>query len=358
MRRIFLMIVMVIIFCNACGIYDESELNVNIESGSEKAAETKNDSKHSNKEKGEGIYVKSLDDAVNILEPMISEKDYEKLSEFAEMNLEELDGKEYLDALEEIDRIINKFGLKAEEIIAQNDGQDLQIALYNVRNYELSRENMDTQIDTEYNTEVDDKHSMVWKKIKKITPRKYLAMINRFEISTDGKDGSTAFVHSDDNMNWSMSVDIEDILDENYNFTKDGIRTLIHEISHIISLNSEQMGDYNENTLTIKEGSLKQNSYLNLFYYEFWKDEYGDALKFSSDEEFNEFWEENKNNFVSEYASNNPVEDFAESFAEFVLNERKDTKTISNQKINFFYEFPELTDIRNSIRKNITNFLE
>jgi hypothetical protein len=72
-----------------------------------------------------------------------------------------------------------------------------------------------------------------------------------------------------------------------------------------------------------------------------------------SDEEFERVYEEHASDFVSDYASSNIVEDMAESFAQFVVGEKKTGTTIADQKVNFFYGFEELTKLRTTIRENL-----
>jgi hypothetical protein len=60
---------------------------------------------------------------------------------------------------------------------------------------------------------------------------------------------------------------------------------------------------------------------------------------------------------VTEYAASNPDEDFAESFTVFVLKEKPTKPTVNfihkDQKILFFYDFPELVEMRDFIRSNL-----
>lgn len=234
----------------------------------------------------------------------------------------------------------------------ENYEEGLQVALYRVDKSALSKE----KIAWEGPSWPEPNHIFLWQVIKKITPARYLAMIKQFEINTDGQGGTTAFVYSEDNINWTLAVDSIDILDANANLTKDGIRTLIHEISHIISLNHKQMADdFKGDGLQIDEGRLKPDSYLNLFYRHFWSDAGLKDLDFDIEPEFEDFWKGNKDRFVSQYAATNPVEDFAESFAEFVLRPQSHSGKISDQKINFFYRFPDLVEIRKDIRKRINS---
>ena len=105
---------------------------------------------------------------------------------------------------------------------------------------------------------------------------------------------------------------------------------------------------------------MKDYSYLNLFFQKFWTGIYSDFKWFYEFDDYDKFLDHNaliyqkhKNQFVTEYAASNPDEDFAESFMEFVLKEKPTKSTIADQKIRFFYDFPELIEMRDFIRSNL-----
>ena len=148
-------------------------------------------------------------------------------------------------------------------------------------------------------------------------------------------------------------------------------------------------------------GCMKDNSYLNLFFQKFWADIYSEYhywFEFSDDKKklselVSAFRQNYGDRFVTHYAMTNPTEDFAESFTAFVL---WDEEVISNhkklcsekkgqwglasgwnmiqdgdwsywhlcdkvysynaiweEKIRFFYDFPELVEMRDFIRSNL-----
>jgi len=49
-----------------------------------------------------------------------------------------------------------------------------------------------------------------------------------------------------------------------------------------------------------------------------------------------------RNPFVSEYATTNPVEDIAESFTQFVIQDKPKGDSVKDQKMLFFYKFEEM----------------
>src|SRR5699024_6060735 len=142
------------------------------------------------------------------------------------------------------------------------------------------------------------------------------------EIYTDGYEDTLAYVINDEEIlnKWIIAVDLRDSIDYKGNFNTEFRNTLIHEFMHLISLNNTQIEDdlnqYAE-TYTIDEGSLKKYSYLNVFYNKFWKNHrnYLDKTQrdYLSEEEKQEliydFYLEHENEFVSDYAATNPVED-------------------------------------------------
>ena len=139
-------------------------------------------------------------------------------------------------------------------------------------------------------------------------------------------------------------------------------------------------------------GCLKDNSYLNLFFQKFWADIYPEYHYWF---EFADYKPANKSNydfhqkyydrFITYYSGSHPAEDFAEAFTVFVLwdeeaiaNHKKwctkegwnltaekelaywkwcgkiyRDNSIWEEKIRFFYDFPELVEMRDFIRKNL-----
>ncbi len=239
------------------------------------------------------------------------------------------------------------------ETFFDNEDYDENLyASYNIKNGEI----VANETDGIYS---DDK--IIWEKIKEIMPKKYIDMVSKYEVFTDGVDGDLASVSlNDDDITWTISVDLDDTLDENQNFTSESLKTIIHEASHIISLNSTQMGGNTEDkTLyTVEEGTLKKDAYLNVFYNKFWKDRISEHSKHSEMENTdieneNSFYNKYSDEFVDDYAATNPAEDFAESFMYFVVNEKPVENGIKEEKILFFYDYPEFVKLREDILAKI-----
>lgn len=138
----------------------------------------------------------------------------------------------------------------------------------------------------------------------------------------------------------------------------------LHEFGHIFSMNENQfkkggmMYDLFGETLD----NFKEDSYMNKFYKQFWNnvEKYWRDNEGKKIEDIDEFYSLNEDNFVSHYASTNAYEDFAETFAEFILN-KYDADYFTpqtRQKINFFYQYPEIVVLRTQILKNMSERLD
>lgn len=210
-------------------------------------------------------------------------------------------------------------------------------------------------------------YEKIYSQVKDIFQAPYITYIDKLEIFTDGSLNTLAYVVNDDEKEnkWILAVDLIDSLDYKGNFNKDFLDTLIHEFMHIVTLNDTQLYEdiklFGE-TYTIDEGSLKENSYLAKFYNEYWKD-YKDYLNKIERDNLNEekreelidnFYSLHKDEFVSDYAATNPVEDIAETFMYFVKEDKPSSlETIRDKKINFMYNEKELISLRYNIRKNL-----
>ena len=187
-----------------------------------------------------------------------------------------------------------------------------------------------------YNDENENIYNAMWNYSKKLIPNEYMSKIKYFNYSMDPADALT-----------------------NGQLNKETLtNTIIHEFGHILTLNSTQMDTYNpiSETYNIDAGTLKKDSYLNLFYEKFWKDDIENPQKLDSTNKNTnsiEFFLKFKTKFVSDYAATNPAEDIAESFMTFVVKDKPTGKTIADDKVRFFYDFEELVKMRDEIRSNM-----
>ncbi len=70
-------------------------------------------------------------------------------------------------------------------------------------------------------------------------------------------------------------------------------------------------------------------------------------------EKLDDFYYKYEDQFLTDYAVTHPAEDIAESFGFFVFAEKTTGDSIAEQKILFFYQFPELVKLRTEILNNL-----
>ena len=191
--------------------------------------------------------------------------------------------------------------------------------------------------------DVKPAHQAIWDVFISLFPAERLdGIFVSYEIF-EGDDGTVAYVYNIDESlaEWVMGYNI----DEAENFPEEIVLTLVHEYGHVLSLESSQMSDSDEAscaTYYTGEGCVAPGSYLYAFYTEFWFGTETDAEG-----------EGRASDYISEYATTNIAEDFAETFMTFVLNDRPSSNTVADQKVKFFYNYPELVSLRDHIRANM-----
>lgn len=201
----------------------------------------------------------------------------------------------------------------------------------------------------------DPTFRQIWDSALRVLPKAVLQQhISQFVIDSDGPEETLAYVTVDEDKpnKWIIAFDDQDYIGPK---DKEFIHTTIHEFGHIVFLGMEQL---NVSALgscesyAIDEGCTLNNSYLNRFFQLFWTNLFNEHQEAQGDEDAQyQFYEDNANHFVSEYAATDPVEDAAEIFTHFVLREKPtDTLSIVNQKILFMHEIDVLKKLRSTIR--------
>lgn len=214
-----------------------------------------------------------------------------------------------------------------------------------------------------------------WALFTDLIPPQDREMVARFNVFTDGYSNTLAAVDQlkEDPSLWVLEIDIEDIKD------KDALMfTLVHEYAHLLTLNASQVIPDQEIVNNPGDISLQQkkaaacpayftgtgcsydDSYINAFYRRFWVDineewKKIDALQYATDDQtpyydgLYNFYLSHLDQFVDDYAVTHPTEDIAEAFAYFVFSPRPAGNSIKEQKIAFFYAYPELVQLREDI---------
>ena len=196
----------------------------------------------------------------------------------------------------------------------------------------------------------DKVETYVWTAI----PPDCKALISRLELfvspsdAEDPTDGTAT--PNDDGSRWTLSLDWGEaesaVIKQNPDDVAVFDEVIAHELGHVLSLKTDQMTDEETlGTYSDSDGTFTKAAYLNAFYQKFWKGRYQEQAAVPYDAR--------GSTFVTEYAATDPTEDFAESFAYFVLKMKPAAATERAKKIQFFYAYPELVKDRGYLRKNL-----
>ena len=167
----------------------------------------------------------------------------------------------------------------------------------------------------------------------------------------DAPDSDTlAYVYQDeDPSQWILAANLA--TSENHN---DLVATLVHEYAHILTLGQDEVtGDYSScDTIVLDEGCADPDSAILGFEEQFWAP-YGDAAPALDNADADvayDFYLAHEDDFVSDYAATNAVEDIAESFMTWVVEDDPTGTSVVAQKFAFFEDYPALVAVRDRIR--------
>ena len=192
-------------------------------------------------------------------------------------------------------------------------------------------------------TSGEDVYRPLWAQVNALLPEGALDGFSRFTVFTDGLDETLAYVSplDDTGTRWELAVDPADAGELDW-FTE----TVLHEYTHYLTLNDTQ-ADYGapeSGARYCEEGMVaRSGSYLDDFYHTFWTDYLHDRL---ANPDSYGFYLRHQADFVTDYASTDPSEDIAESFTYFVLWDAPEGDAVWEEKLNFFYRYPELVEFR------------
>jgi hypothetical protein len=220
-------------------------------------------------------------------------------------------------------------------------------------------------------------HQDIWNYFIALIPTDQRQVLAEYSVMTDGKDNLLAAVSQteDDPALWNLEVDIADANDT-YNLAY----TLVHEFGHLLTLNPDQVppntavfNNPEDENIYLEavsacpdyfpgEGCAEPDSYINAFYNQFWPDIHGELQDINLEENddvyyqrLDDFYVKYQDQFVNDYAATNPEEDIAETWSFFVLGPKPNSDTIAEEKILFFYDYPELVRLREQILSNLCN---
>lgn len=269
--------------------------------------------------------------------------------------------------------------------LAVADGEDVEenlldtevnIVTYTVSDDELTDpyyESVSSDLQDEQDNE--GTHRQVWDYFRSMIPIGQREVISEYSIITDGQGGTLAAVSQTqtDARLWSLQVDIADT-GSSYELTY----TLVHEFAHLLTLGPDQVppslavfNNPEDDNIYLEEasacadyfpgeGCANPDSYINQYYNQFWADLYEEwnEINLEEDEDIyyeklDAFYAKYEDRFATSYAATNPEEDIAESFTFFVFSPEPAGDTVAEEKTLFFYQFPELVELRADILSNM-----
>jgi len=230
------------------------------------------------------------------------------------------------------------------------------------------------------------KHEEIWNTFQTVIPKEHVSKITKLKIATDFQNGAISQISRDGPTlsSWEITIDPLDVYSRNY-LEKRAINYIaIHQFGQMMFRDSTQVSvddllwelkrissdRYHDwypqkklecgSNLMLPDGCAKTDSYINMFYQRFWMDIHAGSEQIAVIEDKTErlekqeeFSKKYSDRFVTHYASTSVETDIAESWSAFVLQDKPISGNSFVQKINFFYEFPELVELREEIRNEI-----
>lgn len=190
----------------------------------------------------------------------------------------------------------------------------------------------------------------VWRTFVRVTTPEFAAeVITHYRVSDAPDSDTLAYVQQGfEPQHWILAANLATSEDRTQL-----IATLVHEYAHILSLNVAQVdpGARSCDTLEIAEGCALDSSAIWAFEQQFWLD-YTDAPSPDNDDPDVawEFYQAHEDDFVSDYAATNVIEDFAESFMTWVIEDDAAGDSVAASKLAFFDNYPDFVSIRDRIR--------
>lgn len=260
------------------------------------------------------------------------------------------------------------------ELSQQEDGYELARYRFNEKTQHLERVAIPTVPDYLKPYQDDTTlHQRIWDYFNTIYPVSSTVHISYMVISINSSPERFSAQVWELEGKWRLNVNIYDLDSSEY-----VIETLTHEYGHLLTLNDTQVKYiHNEYGLDTKLEEFDkmhsacqglffngyacgvEKSYLNAFGNQFWQGEiYSQWEKAflledndheASEQALQQFYTEHSAQFVTQYAATSPDEDMAESWTQFVMRPKPTGSSIADQKVLFFYGYPELVQTRDQI---------
>ncbi|QNO38566.1 NADH:ubiquinone oxidoreductase subunit 4 (chain M) [Protaetiibacter sp. SSC-01] len=196
----------------------------------------------------------------------------------------------------------------------------------------------------------------IWELFTRIaTPEATSASLVQFRVGDAPDSDTLAYVYQDesDPSLWILAANLATSEDRT-----DLIATLVHEYAHILSLAVDELDPAGEcpDEQRLWEGCPLPGSVLEAFRAEFWAG-YGDEIPGEDQDEIDAFYEAYEDDFVSDYAASNVVEDFAETFMTWVVEDVTEGSGTVADKFAFLDGVPWLVEERDRIRVELAEEL-
>jgi hypothetical protein len=244
-------------------------------------------------------------------------------------------------------------------------------------NYTIKDDKLSTReeffVPDDFDKELDTRaaHEWIWDYFAAIIPASERSFVTEFSAISDGQSRILGAVSQsfDSATRWGLRIDVVDASDH-YSLTY----TLMHEFGHLVTLKPSQVrvdealfdnpdredlyekADAACTRYFTNEGCSTADSYINEFFNRYWTDKYEewqaidktqkDAAYYAA---LYDFYKAYQDQFLTDYAATSPEEDMAEAWAFFVLAPKPEPNSIADEKILFFYEYPELVRLRQEI---------
>lgn len=197
----------------------------------------------------------------------------------------------------------------------------------------------------------------VWTTFTRVATVDFAAdVVTEFRVGDAPESDTLAYVYQDrDPEYWVLAANLATSDDPTQL-----IATLVHEYGHILTLATDEVDPDGIGCVTIEleEGCAGEASLLWQFEQAFWAG-YPDAPDVSNTDPDVawDFYYDHEDDFVSDYAATNVVEDIAETFMTFVLEDEPDGDSVVATKLSFFWGYPEMVAIRERIRDEFSEEL-
>ncbi len=196
----------------------------------------------------------------------------------------------------------------------------------------------------------------VWEVFTRVAgPETTAASLVQFRVGDAPESDTLAYVYQDedDPSLWILAANLATSED------RTGlIATLVHEYAHILSLSIGEIDPAGEceDEVRLWEGCPVSGSVLSEFRAAFWA-QYGDELPGDDQDDIDAFFADHEDDFVSDYAASTVVEDFAETFMTWVVEDETSGSGAVADKFAFLDGIPWLVEERERIRAKFADEL-